>query len=113
MPGGMTDSLIQCDWLLIALAAIGFGTGLLSLGLYYRGRKQNALLVTALNNMSEGHCMFEAQARLILRNDRYIEMYGLPPELAKPGVLLRELIEHRVRAGAFSGLPDVLFAVFM
>ena len=45
-------------------------------------------------------------ARLILRNDRYIEMYGLPPELAKPGVTLRQLIEHRIRAGAFSGDPD-------
>jgi methyl-accepting chemotaxis protein len=62
--------------------------------------------VTALNNMSEGLCMFDGSTRLVLRNDRYIELYGLPPEVATPGVTLRELIEHRIRAGAFKGDPD-------
>ena len=33
-------------------------------------------------------------------------MYGLPPDLVKPGVALRELLEHRLRAGAFMGDPD-------
>jgi methyl-accepting chemotaxis protein len=66
--------------------------------------------VTALNNMSEGLCMFDASTRLVLCNDRYVELYGLPPEVAKPGVMLRELLEHRIRAGAFEGDPDEYIA---
>ena len=30
-------------------------------------------------------------------------MYGLPPEIVKPGCTLRELLEHRKRAGTFAG----------
>jgi PAS domain-containing protein len=40
-------------------------------------REHNVLLDTALNNMSQGLCMFDAQARLVVCNRRYIEMYGL------------------------------------
>ena len=29
----------------------------------------------AINNMSQGLLMFDSQARLVLCNDRYIEMY--------------------------------------
>src|SRR5262249_35705732 len=47
---------------------------------------------------------------LILCNGRYVEMYGLPPDIVKPGVMLRELLDHRIRAGAFSGDPDEYIA---
>jgi methyl-accepting chemotaxis protein len=50
--------------------------------------------------------MFDASARLVLCNERYVELYGLPPDVAKPGVSLRELLEHRLRSGAFAGDPD-------
>ena len=43
------------------------------------------LLDTILNNMSQGVLMFDQAARLIVCNRRYIEMYGLPPEVAGPG----------------------------
>jgi PAS domain S-box-containing protein len=48
----------------------------------------------ALNNISQGLCMFDAQARLVLCNTRYLEMYGLSPAVAVPGITLRELMEH-------------------
>jgi methyl-accepting chemotaxis protein len=106
MFGALTEIMTMDDWRLYALAIACLGVTLLALGLYYRGRKQNARLVTALNNMSEGLCMFDASTRLVLCNDRYVELYGLPPEVARPGVMLRELIEHRIRVGAFKGDPD-------
>ena len=34
----------------------------------------------ALNNMLQGLCMFDKDARLVLCNDRYLEMYGLSRE---------------------------------
>jgi methyl-accepting chemotaxis protein len=110
MFGALTLFSTENDWRLIALAAACLGASLLFGALYYRARKQNARLVTALNNMSEGLCMFDAATRLILCNERYVTMYGLPPEIVKPGVLLRELLEHRIRAGAFSGDPDEYIA---
>src|SRR5258705_3938249 len=106
MFGALIEIMTMYDWSLFALAMSCLGATLFALGLYFRGRTRNARLVTALNNMSEGLCMFDASTRLVLRNDRYIELYGLPPEVAKPGVTLRELIEYRIRAGAFKGDPD-------
>jgi methyl-accepting chemotaxis protein len=106
MFGALSESMTMSDWGLAALAIACFGISLIAITLYLRCAKKNARLVTALNNMSEGLCMFDASTRLVLRNDRYIELYGLPPDIAKPGVTLRELIEHRIRAGAFKGDPD-------
>ncbi len=57
---------------------------------------------TALNNMSQGLLMFDAQARLILVNRRYIEMYGLSAEIVKPGCAFRDLVAHRQELGVFS-----------
>ena len=64
------------------------------------------LLDTILNNMSQGVLMFDQAARLIVCNRRYIEMYGLPPEVAGPGCTLHDLLRARIAAGSFSGDPD-------
>jgi diguanylate cyclase (GGDEF)-like protein/PAS domain S-box-containing protein len=69
-------------------------------------RDHNILLDTALNNMSQGLCMFDAEARLVVCNRRYIEMYGLSPDVVKPGCALRDLLRHRIERGTFSGDPD-------
>jgi diguanylate cyclase (GGDEF)-like protein/PAS domain S-box-containing protein len=69
-------------------------------------REHNILLDTALNNMSQGLCMFDAQARLVVCNRRYIEMYGLSADVAKPGCALRDLLRHRIECGTFSRDPD-------
>jgi len=61
------------------------------------------LLATVLDNMSQGVLMFDADARLVFCNQRYIEMYRLSPEVVVPGCGLRELLEHRKAVGAFSG----------
>ncbi|MBC9878783.1 EAL domain-containing protein [Bradyrhizobium sp. INPA01-394B] len=53
----------------------------------------------ALNNMSQGLCMLDASLRVIVCNRRYIEMYGLSPEIVKPGVSMREIMEHSCDLG--------------
>jgi methyl-accepting chemotaxis protein len=67
---------------------------------------QNRRLAHALDNMSQGLCMFDAQARILVLNERYLEMYRLSPEIVKPGCTLRELIEHRRETGLFTGDAD-------
>ncbi len=56
----------------------------------------------ALNNMSQGLCMLDASLRVIVCNRRYIEMYGLSPDIVKPGVSMREIMEHSCELGILS-----------
>jgi diguanylate cyclase (GGDEF)-like protein/PAS domain S-box-containing protein len=63
-------------------------------------------LDTAINNMSQGLLMFDASERLIVCNQRYIEMYGLSADIIKPGCTFREAIEHRQATGSFGGDLD-------
>ena len=44
--------------------------------------------------------------RLVLRNETYVKMYGLAPEIVRAGSSLRGLIDHRIKVGSFSGNPD-------
>jgi diguanylate cyclase (GGDEF)-like protein/PAS domain S-box-containing protein len=50
---------------------------------------------TALNNMTQGLCMYDSEQRLILCNRRYAQMYKIPPELTKQGTPYRQILEHR------------------
>jgi methyl-accepting chemotaxis protein len=73
---------------------------------YRRLQVQNSRLSTALNNMSQGLNMFDAQGRITLLNPRYLEMYRLSPEVVKPGCSLKRLIEYRKETGLFAGDVD-------
>ncbi len=73
---------------------------------YRRLHEQNRRLSTALNNMSQGLNMFDAQGRITLLNTRYLQMYKLAPEIVKPGCTLKRLIEYRKETGLFSGDVD-------
>jgi diguanylate cyclase (GGDEF)-like protein len=63
----------------------------------------NIQLDAALNNMTQGLCMVDHNARVVVLNQRYIDMYGLSREIVGPGCTLRDLIEHRKAAGLFTG----------
>ena len=60
----------------------------------------------ALNNMSQGLIMMDKDERILLCNDRYIEMYNLSRDVAKPGCTLSELFQHRVDRGQMSRDPQ-------
>ena len=64
------------------------------------------MLQTVLDNMSQGVLMFDSEMRLIFCNQRYIEMYGLSSDVARPGCCLRDLLIHRIKIGTFSDDPD-------
>jgi diguanylate cyclase (GGDEF)-like protein/PAS domain S-box-containing protein len=68
-------------------------------------QEQRMQFDAALNNMSQGLLMFDASARIVVCNKRYIEMYNLSPDVVKPGLTLIELIRHRRESGSFSGDP--------
>jgi len=66
-------------------------------------REQKLRLDSAINHMGEGLCMFDAQKRLVMCNDRYGKMYGLPQELLRPGTLHQDIIRHRITSGILRG----------
>ncbi len=65
-------------------------------------RARNLHFDTALNNMVQGLCMFDADQRMIVHNDRYMEMYNFSPEHVKPGMTLREIMEHSISIGNYA-----------
>ena len=62
----------------------------------------NERMRVALNNMSQGLCMFDRNERLVVCNQRYMEMYKLPEHIVKPGTTLTGLLEYRASTGTFS-----------
>jgi len=57
----------------------------------------NRCFDVALNNMGRGLSMFDTEARLIVCNRLYREIYDLPEELARPGTTLAEIVRHHVK----------------
>ena len=63
-------------------------------------------LDTAISNMSQGLLLFDSSERLIVCNRRYIDIYGLSQDIAKPGCSLRDLLHHRKITGSLPGDID-------
>ncbi len=63
-------------------------------------------LSIAVNNIPQGLVLYDASARIIICNQRYIEMFGLSPEVVKQGCTMQRLISHRKETGSFDGDVD-------
>ena len=77
----------------------------------HRASKQRLMLEkqrldTAVNNMTQGLLLFDSAQRLVICNQRYIEMYGLSAEVIKPGCSFHDVIAHREQTGSFDGDVD-------
>ncbi len=82
---------------LVALLLLSVAALVALLGMSRRSLRISA----ALDNMTQGLCMFDASGRLILCNEPYLEMYGLTRQRVHPGVTLRALLELRKANGTF------------
>jgi len=63
--------------------------------------REKRRLDTAVNNMAQGLLLFDSSERLIVCNQRYLDMYGLSTEVVKQGCSFREVIAHRKATGSF------------
>ena len=63
----------------------------------------NRRLDTALDNMSQGLCLYDADHRLMVVNRRYCEIYGLPAGSVLPGMTALEVLSRNVESGAMHG----------
>ncbi len=63
---------------------------------------RNLQFDTALTNMVQGLCMFDRDQKLIVVNKRYLDVYGFSPDVVKPGITLRELMQYSVSLGNYT-----------
>jgi diguanylate cyclase (GGDEF)-like protein/PAS domain S-box-containing protein len=63
-------------------------------------------LDTALNNMTQGLVLYDASARVVTTNQRYLDLHSLSTDLVKPGLHFRGLIQLRKDTGTFDGDVD-------
>ncbi|WP_049622292.1 hybrid sensor histidine kinase/response regulator [Frateuria defendens] len=73
-------------------------------------RFNQRVLEAALENMSQGICVVDAELRVVAWNGRYAELFGYPAGLLRIGRPVAELIRHNV-AGGLVGEVDVEAAV--
>ena len=61
-----------------------------------------ALHAIALGALEHGLCLFDAEHRLVLFNQRFVKMLDLSPEVVRPGITLACLLAHGAERGAWS-----------
>jgi len=90
------------------LVAAALGVAALACGWRIRSKivRRKLRYDTALNNMQPGLLLFDKDGRLVLYNERFLQMYRLPPGSVKLGCCLSDLLRLRKAAGTFSGDPD-------
>jgi len=106
----MSSSVAGQLTLIAALSLIALAVGG---ALFHRMQAQYRRLTDAIENMSQGLCMFDKRARIILVNRRYLDMYQLDANTVRPGMTLTELIRVRKGTGLFDGDVDAYVARIM
>jgi diguanylate cyclase (GGDEF)-like protein len=76
-------------------------------------RLEKQRLDTAINNMTQGLLLYDSAQRLVVCNQRYISMYGLSPDVVKPGLAFRDLVTHRRETGSFKGDVDAFISTVL
>jgi diguanylate cyclase (GGDEF)-like protein len=64
--------------------------------------RQNIRLDAAVNNISQGLCMFDPKGRLVICNAPYARIYNLGEELVRPGTDLDDIMGHLFDTGMHS-----------
>jgi NO-binding membrane sensor protein with MHYT domain len=104
----ITELSLSPGLLAIAVASVTvaiLGVSLISALADRRVDDKGRLLGIALDNMDQGVVMFDDAGRLVICNDRYTAMYGLPPRLVKPGAMLADIVRYRAETGSLQADP--------
>jgi len=98
--------MLEQDWRLAIVVILVMSVAFLVLYALRRsrrrrkGRARGHLLVMALDNMTQGVVMFDAAERLVVCNDRFIEMYGLSRDVVRLGCTFLDVINNRKITGS-------------
>jgi len=86
----------------IAILGISLSAAVLDRRSKHELRQQKMLLDTALENMSQGLCMFDADGCIVLYNERYAALMDIDP-LPRKGQSLVEVLELQKAVGQWEG----------
>ena len=64
-------------------------------------REQVRLFEAALENMSQGLCMFDSDSRLVVVNPRYREIFKIPDGVVRPGMTQHEICARLIAQGCY------------
>jgi diguanylate cyclase (GGDEF)-like protein/PAS domain S-box-containing protein len=110
---GLTISPGVLSFMIAAAAVVILGIALGASAMDRRAknalRKQKALLDTALQNMSQGLCMYDAQGCIQLFNERYMTMMGRTG-MELTGRSLLDILREMQAARRWEGNPEEFFA---
>jgi len=65
--------------------------------------RTNARFDAALANMPAGLSMFDADGKLMVWNQRYLDLYGMSSEVVGPGTDVYDIASHRKQTGGLDG----------
>ncbi|AZO48240.1 MAG: EAL domain-containing protein [Mesorhizobium sp.] len=74
-------------------------------------REQNERFSAAVENMSHGLCMFDADERMIICNRHYLDIFCLDPAIVRPGIRFFDILQHSVEIGVASHSAADLYAI--
>nr|WP_292242294.1 EAL domain-containing protein [Mesorhizobium sp.] len=74
-------------------------------------RKQDDRFSAAVENMSHGLGMFDADERMIICNSNYISIFCLDAEIVQPGIRFFDILQHSVDIGVASHSAEELYAI--
>jgi diguanylate cyclase (GGDEF)-like protein/PAS domain S-box-containing protein len=83
----------------LTLLALLAGLGLLALYLWMARKLSH--LTRMIDNTPQGLVMFDSALNLVVTNKIYLDLYKMSPDIVKPGVSLRAILEHRTATGTF------------
>ena len=74
-------------------------------------RDQNERFSAAVENMSHGLCMFDADERMIICNGNYLGIFCLDARIVRPGIRFFDILQHSVDIGVASHSAEELYAI--
>ncbi|MEK9283950.1 EAL domain-containing protein [Bradyrhizobium sp. ISRA442] len=93
----------------VAIIAIALVAALLDRRAKGELGRQQVVLDTALENMSQGLCMFDSEGKILLFNERYAAMLRRS-DMQLTGRLLLDVLKEEQAKGQWNGDPDQFFA---
>ncbi|VAW17138.1 hypothetical protein MNBD_ALPHA11-1506 [hydrothermal vent metagenome] len=67
---------------------------------------QNLRFGAAVQHMAQGLVMFDAEHRLVICNEKWQQLYGLPNSLCKPGTSFEDIMAHCLSVGMIVEADD-------
>src|SRR5262245_59231751 len=90
------------SWPFVAVSAFA-ALALLAL---LQARAKSRRYLGAIEHMTQGVCVFDRSERLVFCNPRFLEIYGMSPDVVRAGTTFTQVLDHRISLGSLSGKAE-------